>query len=73
MNETLTNLIDTAIKIKENFSNEEIRLEITEDFVKATVTTNAVNDLSKLFQMTKGYDTRLVPVDNKLEIRLYLD
>lgn len=27
MNETLTNLIDTAIKIKENFSNEEIRLE----------------------------------------------
>lgn len=73
MNEQLTHLIETAIKVKEVFSHHEIRLEIAEDFAMVTITTTAVNDLGKLYQMTKGYETRLTPVDDRIEISLYID
>lgn len=70
MDTRLIKLMETAIKIKIAFSIEEIRLEVYEDCATAIVTTGAVNNLQKLYELTKGYEPRLIPVDNKIEIRL---
>lgn len=64
--------MDTAIKVKDAYSNEEIRLQITEDYVRAIITVNAINEPAKLIALCDGFETRLVPVDNKIEIRMYV-
>lgn len=71
MDEKLTHLVETAIKIKEAFSNDPISLQIYEDSARATITVNAMNDAVTLIQMADGFEMRLVPVENELEIRLY--
>ena len=73
MDEKLTHLVETAIKIKEAYSNNEIRIMIAEDYLRAIVTTPAVNDLGGLYQMADGLEMRLEPVDNEIEIRLYVE
>lgn len=64
--------METAIKIKEAFSYDAIRLEIADGFKCAIVTVSAVNELERLYQMTNDMETRLVPKENKIEIRLYV-
>lgn len=71
MDDKLTHLIETAIKIKKTFSKDAIRLQIYEDSARAIITVNALNDLETLNQMADGLEMNLVPVDNELEIRLY--
>lgn len=72
MDEKVKHLVETALKIKESLSKDEIRLQVTKDYARAIVTTTAVNDLGALHQMADGLEMRLVPVENELEIRLYV-
>lgn len=73
MDEKLTHLVETAIKIKEAYSKDEIRLQITPDYARAIVTTPSVDNLGKLNQMADGLRMRLEPVDYQIEIRLYVE
>lgn len=65
--------METALKVKDAFSNEEIRLQTTADYVRAIVTANAINDPAKLMTLLDGIETRLIPVDDKIEIRMYIE
>lgn len=73
MDYNITRLIETALKVKDAFSNEEIRLLTTEDYVRAIVTADAINEPIKLITLLDGIETRLVPVDDKIEIRMYIE
>lgn len=73
MDDKVKHLMETAIKIKEALSKDEIRLQIYKDYAKAIVTVPTVNDLGALYQMADGLEIRLVPVESEIEITLYAE